>query len=117
MKTSWSRWNPLKPFGREKSDAIRLLEGALAGTLDCREWDSFLRIPMKGTPDLENVRLACVSLETAEAMSEDGKISYHEPARAEIQGMLQKLKTEPNQALQTMTIAVTSAAAHPPRQL
>ena len=26
-------------------------------------------------------------------------------------------ETEPNQALQTMTIAVTSAAAHPPRQL
>lgn len=26
-------------------------------------------------------------------------------------------KTEPNQALQTMTIADTSAAAHPPRQL
>jgi hypothetical protein len=26
-------------------------------------------------------------------------------------------KTEPNQALQTMTIAVTSAASHPPRQL
>jgi hypothetical protein len=34
---------------------------------------------------------------------------------AEARGTL--IKTEPNQSLQTMTIAVTSAAAHTPRQL
>ena len=31
--------------------------------------------------------------------------------------IIRKMKKEPNQPLQTMTIAVTSAAAHPPRQL
>ena len=69
---NWSTWNPFKPFGRDKADVIRILEGVLDGSLDCREWDSFLRIPMKGTPELEQVRIACEALEEEESMNEEG---------------------------------------------
>ena len=92
---NWSTWNPFKPFGRERADVGRILEGILDGSLDCRVWDSFLRIPMKGTPELEQVRIACEALEGEESMDEKGTIKHSERARAEIQRLLAALKEEP----------------------
>jgi hypothetical protein len=92
MSRTWSTWNPFKPFGREKAEVVRFIEGVLDGTLDCREWDNFLRIPMKGTPDLEAIRVACVALEPEETMDAEGTIVHSEPARQKIQSLLEVLK-------------------------
>jgi len=88
----WSRWNPFLPFGREKADVVRILEGILAGSLDCREWGNFVDIPMKGTPDLEEIRKACQALEAEESMDNDGRILHTERARAELQRLLDGLR-------------------------
>ena len=84
-------WNPFKPFGREKTEVVRLLEGVLAGTLDCREWDAFLRIPMKGTPELDAIRVACADLESEETMDDEGTIVHSEFARQKIESLLEAL--------------------------
>lgn len=94
----WSTWNPFRPFGRERAEVIRILEGVLDGTLDCRYWDTFLSIPMKGTPDLEEVRVVCEALESEESMDEKGIIKHSEQARAKIQTLLAALKETPNQS-------------------
>lgn len=100
MSRTWSTWNPFKPFGREKAEVVRYLEGVLDGTLDCREWDNFLSIPMKGTPDLEAIRVACVALEPEEKMDAGGRIVHPEQARQTIRSLLEVLKKEPNQSPQ-----------------
>ena len=94
MPHVWSTWNPLKPFGRERAEVIRILQEMLGGTLDCREWDSFLRIPMKGTPDLEAIRLSCNELSDQESMDQNGFIKHSKEARAKIQDHLDSLKKQ-----------------------
>ena len=88
----WSRWNPFKPFGRDVSDVVRILEGVLDMTLDCREWDDFLKISMKGTPELETIRLACEALQNEESMDENGVIVYTPKGREKLQNLLASLK-------------------------
>jgi hypothetical protein len=36
-------WNPFKPFGRERTEVADILERVLTGSMDCREWDDFIR--------------------------------------------------------------------------
>jgi hypothetical protein len=52
MSRTWNTWNPFKPFGREKADVARFLEGVLDGTLDCREWDSSYPVKYHGPQSL-----------------------------------------------------------------
>jgi hypothetical protein len=52
-------WNPFKPFGRERTEVADILERVLAGSMDCREWDDFISIPMKGAPELERFNFLC----------------------------------------------------------
>ena len=92
MPRTWSTWNPFKPFGREKHEVVRILECILDGTLDCREWGDFLDIPMKGTPGLEAIRVACVALESEETMDDKGTIVHTEHARQKIRTFLDALK-------------------------
>jgi hypothetical protein len=101
---NWSRWNPFKPFGRGRTDVIQILEAVLARRLDCREWDSFLRIPMKGTPDLEAVRVACEALESEEKIEDNGTMWHTAPAQAKIRDLLQGLKEDPNQSREPMPL-------------
>jgi len=93
---NWSTWNPFKPFGREKAEVVCILEGVIAGTLDCRYWDTFLNVPMRGTPDLEAVRVACEALEDEEIMDASGTITHTESGRNKIQSLLRDLKEGSN---------------------
>jgi hypothetical protein len=89
---AYSRWNPFKPFGRERSDVMRILAAVLDKSIDCREWDNFLNIPMKGTPELEEVRLACEALESEESMDENGVIIYTQKGQDELRRLLRSLE-------------------------
>jgi hypothetical protein len=89
---NWSTWNPFKPFGREEVEVVRFLREALDGTIDPRAWGDFLDIPMKGTPELEAVRLACKALEGEESMDENGVIIYTQMGRDKLQSLLRSIE-------------------------
>jgi hypothetical protein len=89
---AYSGWNPFKPFGRERADVARILAAVLDKSIDCREWDDFLTIPMKGTPELEAVRLACEALESEESMDENGFIIYTQKGQDELRRLLRSLE-------------------------
>lgn len=71
---------------------MRILEGVLDMTLDCREWDDFIKIPMKGTPELEKIRLACETLESEESIDANGVTIYTQKGREKLQSLLASLK-------------------------
>jgi hypothetical protein len=89
---NWSTWNPFKPFGREDAEVVRFLRELLDGTIDPRAWGDFLDIPMKGTPELEAVRLACNALEGEESMDENGVIIYTPMGRDKLQSLLRSIE-------------------------
>jgi hypothetical protein len=93
-------WNPFKPFGRERTEVADILERVLAGSMDCREWDDFISIPMKGAPELDSVRSACEALADQEKIEESGTMSHSESARERIRALLSKLKENSNRSLQ-----------------
>jgi hypothetical protein len=70
----------------------RILAAVLDQSIDCREWDDFLCIPMKGTPDLEAVRLACESLGSEEMMDEKGAIIYTQEGQEKLRSLLRRLE-------------------------
>ena len=56
--------------------------------MDCRQWDAFVRIPIKGDPKMDAMRRACVELESEEIMEKDGRL-YHKPeAKAKLEKIL-----------------------------
>ncbi len=91
---SWSSWNPLKPFGRERSEVVATLRAALDGTIDPRAWGNFVDIPMKGTPELERVRVECEALarNEAERMDCEGRIVFTDSARELLTTLLKRLE-------------------------
>ena len=89
---NWSPWNPFKPFGREESEVVRFLKEVLEGTIDPREWGNFLDIPMKGTPNLEAIRLACEALRGEESIEESGVIAYTQAGRDKLQSLLRSIE-------------------------
>lgn len=90
--SQWSSWNPFKPFGREVADVAKILAAVLDQTIDCREWGNFLDIPMKGTPELEAIRLACNALNKEESMDENSVIIYTQKGRDKLQSLLWSLE-------------------------
>ena len=81
-----------KPFGREDAEVARILGEVLAGAIDPREWADFLDIPMKGSPELDVVRLACAALDSEESMDANGIITYTPKGREELQRLLRSLE-------------------------
>jgi hypothetical protein len=97
---NWNRWNPFKPFSREKAEVADILKSVLAGTMDCRDWDDFISIPIKGVPELDRVRAACEALADQEKIEESGMMSHSDPAREKIRTLLSGLKEDSNQKSQ-----------------
>jgi len=91
---NWSAWNPFKPFGREVADVIATLDAVVAGRLDCREWDAFVRIPMPGTPELDEVRVTCAALAPEERIGDDGIVRHTEQGRNAIEQIIRRIKNE-----------------------
>ena len=71
---------------------MRFLKEVLDGTIDPREWGNFLDIPMKGTPNLEAVRLACEALESEESLGENGVITYTQVGRDKLLCLLRSIE-------------------------
>ncbi|MDP3609308.1 MAG: hypothetical protein Q8R74_09565 [Methylophilus sp.] len=82
-----------KPYSLSAQEVIYILEQALSGTMDCREWDNFISIPIKGNSDMEAVRAKCEALSGFEHIEPSGIISHSEIARVEILQMLKELKS------------------------
>ncbi len=85
-------FNIFKPFTRSRSEVIELLETVLHGKMDCRAWDTFISIPIKGDPEMEVIRQACEDLAKEEVIESDGTL-YHKPnARMKLEELLSALK-------------------------
>jgi len=87
-----SDWNPFKPFVRSREEVAWFLESALNGTLNSRDWDTFLRIPIKGAPDMEAIRAECERLEPLETTGKDGILCHTAEAQEVIRRLLERIK-------------------------
>jgi hypothetical protein len=92
------RLDIFKPFIRSREEVTWFLETVLYGHMDCRQWDSFVRIPIKGDPEMDAVRQACVQLEADEIIEDDGRLYHKSEAKAKLEKMLSHLKTNTEQA-------------------
>ena len=70
---------------------VKILNAVLDQTIDCREWGNFLDIPMKGTPELEAIRLACETLYEEESMDENDVIVFTKKGREKLKSLLRSL--------------------------
>jgi len=87
----------IKPFYRSREEVKKILERVLDGRMDCREWDAFIRIPIKGNLEMDSVRAACEELENEERIGDVGIIQHGDSARRQILELLEELKTNPEQ--------------------
>ena len=87
-----SRWNPFKPFVRSRTEVAWYLERAVNETLDCRDWDTFLSIPIKGSPEMEAIRAECESLTPQETIGDSGTISFTPEAHRVLQRLLKQVQ-------------------------
>jgi hypothetical protein len=84
-------FNMFKPFTRPRSEVIWLLETVLHGKMDCRAWDTFISIPIKGDPEMEAIRQACEDLAQEEIIENDGTLHHKPNARIKLEGVLSAL--------------------------
>lgn len=84
----------MKPFVRSRSEVAEWLERVLSGTLDCRAWDSFVRVPIKGDPEMDAIRVECEALEPHETIAHDGTIRHTPKAREALQTLLKRLRID-----------------------
>lgn len=94
MKTQQTTKTPfLKPFTRSRNEVLSILEAVVDRRMDCRDWDNFISIPIKGNPDMEAIRVSCEGLEEEEIIGDSGLL-YHKPeAKIKILVMITQLKT------------------------
>ena len=82
-----------KPFNRSSAEVIKIIEQVLAESMDCRDWDNFISIPIKGNPEMEAVRAKCEALSCDENIEPSGIIRHSEKARQELLQILLKLQS------------------------
>lgn len=82
-----------KPFNRSSAEVIEIIEQVSSGTMDCRDWDNFISIPIKGNPEMEAVRAQCEALSGDENIEPSGIIRHSEKARQELLQILLKLQS------------------------
>ena len=82
-----------KPFNRSSAEVIEIIEQVSSGTMDCRDWDNFISIPIKGNPEMEAVRAQCEALSGDENIEPSGIIRHSEKARQELLKILLKLES------------------------
>jgi hypothetical protein len=84
--------NPFKPFVRSRAEVANWLQRALSGTLDCRDWDTFVRVPIKGDPEMDAIRAECEALEPFETTGDDdGMLSHTPEARVKLEQLLERV--------------------------
>ena len=86
-------WSLLESYNLSPEQVSITLERVLGGNMDCREWDNFISIPIKGNPDMEAVRAKCQALSAEEHIDPSGIISHSVNARLELVQILQGLKS------------------------
>ena len=82
-----------KSFNRSSAEVIEIIEQVSSGTMDCRDWDNFISIPIKGNPEMEAVRAQCEALSGDENIEPSGIIRHSEKARQELLQILLKLQS------------------------
>ena len=82
-----------KPFNRSSAEVIKIIEQVLAASMDCRDWDNFISIPIKGNPEMEAVRAQCEALSCDENIEPSGIIRHSEKTRQELIQILLKLQS------------------------
>lgn len=82
-----------KPFNRSSAEVIEIIELVLAESMDCRDWDNFISVPIKGNPEMEAVRAKCEALSCDENIEPSGIIRHSEKARQELLQILLKLQS------------------------
>ena len=82
-----------KPFNRSTAEVIKIIEHVLNGTMDCRDWDNFISISIKGNLEMEKVRAKCEALSSHENIEPSGIIHHSETARQELLQILLKLQS------------------------
>lgn len=82
-----------KPFNRSSAEVTKIIEQVLAESMDCRDWDNFISIPIKGNPEMEAVRAQCEALSCDENIEPSGIIRHSEKARQELLQILLKLQS------------------------
>ena len=83
----------LKPYSLSTQEVSNILEQVLAGNMDCRDWDNFISIPIRGNPDMEAVRAKCEALSSFEHIEPSGIISHSKTARTVLSQMLKELQS------------------------
>ena len=68
------------------------LDTVLHGHMDCRQWDTFMSIPIKGDPKMEEVRQACEQLVSEEIIENDGRLYHQAGAKDKLERILSALK-------------------------
>jgi hypothetical protein len=87
-------WNPFKPFVRSRAEVAEWMQRALSGNLDCRDWDTFVRVPIKGDPQMDAIRAQCEALLPLETTGADGMLSHTPEARAKLQQLVERLRND-----------------------
>ncbi len=82
-----------KPFNRSSAEVKGIIEQVLDGVMDCRDWDNFISIPIKGNPEMESVRVTCEALSAEEILESSGIVRHSEIARQELIQILLKLQS------------------------
>ena len=82
-----------KSFNRSSAEVIEIIEQVSSGTMDCRDWDNFISIPIKGNPEMEAVRAQCEALSGDENIEPSGIIRHSEKTRQELLQILLKLQS------------------------
>ena len=81
-----------KPYSRSLAEVTKIIEQVLAGTMDCRDWDNFISITIKGNSEMESVRAKCEALSGDENIELSGIVRHSEKARQELLQILRELQ-------------------------
>jgi len=82
-----------KPYKLSLQQVANIIEEVLTGSMDCRNWDNFICIPINGNADMEKIRAKCEALSYLETIEPSGKIQHAEPARLELLKILVELQS------------------------
>ena len=87
------RYVGLPVYRVEAINVQRLLESVLAQTATTTDWDVFVGMPIRQSPELDKIRIQCAMLEVSEITAEHGLVRFSPAGRRELQQILNHLST------------------------
>lgn len=87
------RYVGLPIYRVEAINIQRLLESVLAETASTTDWDVFVGMPIRQSPELDKIRIQCAMLEVSEMTAEHGLVRFSPAGRRELQQILNQLST------------------------